>query len=74
VTLARDHLRNAVDATFAAAISDALRAARVAGARTAVLRSSGHVFSAGVDLSEPIRPNPGSPELVVAQVLRPPSR
>lgn len=69
LTLAREHRRNAIDVAFAAAIRDALRQARDADARALVLRSAGPVFSAGVDLSEPIRLDPGSPDLVVADAL-----
>lgn len=69
VTLAREHRRNALDARFAAELRDALATARAQGARTAVLRSSIPVFSAGVDLSEPIRQDPDSPDLVVAAAL-----
>jgi len=69
MTLNRPEKRNAVNLEFATAIADALTEAADASASIAVLRSSASVFSAGVDLSEPIRLDETSPELVIADAL-----
>ncbi len=69
ITLARAARRNAIGSAFAARIADAFARAAGAGARITILRSAGPVFCAGVDLTEPVRLDAGSPELVVAEAL-----
>ncbi|MFD0560054.1 enoyl-CoA hydratase/carnithine racemase [Stackebrandtia endophytica] len=69
ITLNRPHRRNALSLDFATDIVNALTEAADADASIAVLRSSFSVFSAGVDLSEPIRLDESSPELLIAEAL-----
>lgn len=69
VTLARSAKRNALSGPFAEAVAEAFAAAEAAGARIVVLRSDSPVFCAGVDLSEPMRLDQDSPELVLARAL-----
>jgi enoyl-CoA hydratase/carnithine racemase len=69
ITLARAARRNALDSAFAQAIAAAFHDAEEVGATVGVVHSSERVFSAGVDLSEPMRLGPDSPELVVAGTL-----
>jgi enoyl-CoA hydratase/carnithine racemase len=69
LVLQRVSKRNAVNSEFARRIADALHEAQERGARILVLRSAIPVFSAGVDLSGPIRLDSRSPELVVADAL-----
>lgn len=68
LTLDRLEKRNALNLEFATDIARALDEA-AASASILVLRSSGPVFSAGVDLSEPMRLDASSPELVIADAL-----
>ncbi|MBK0418810.1 enoyl-CoA hydratase/isomerase family protein [Leucobacter sp. CSA1] len=69
VTLRRTAKRNALDSDFSHTIAGALHEAEDRGARILVLRSAIPVFSSGVDLSEPIRLDSDSPELVIADTL-----
>jgi len=69
LTLDRPEKRNALNGAFAREIADAMDRAADGGARILVIRSSGTVFCAGVDVSEPIRLDDESPELVVARAI-----